>query len=219
MKFSKSEKVLIVILLVLLIFFGGGALLIYPQFLTITSKTTEFILKSQEKVTVTNKLARLPTLDEKLKTAYDESLTASKRFFTQMPPTDVERLITGFVVSHNAVLDSITVNAAEIAALDTYTYQYTGIEYPVFGKATAGSSAAAAPAPTQTAQDIAKTSVSVSFGCDYSDLKNILDEIYAQERTLYISSCSVSEIQNGFVKCAMVIDLYSVNKIPEPAYD
>lgn len=221
-KLNKHERILIITMLTIIIWAAGIMLVIKPNIEKSTEVSERLSSIEQEKKDLETKLASEEQLKENIKTSRKELYDTLKNFFPTTANYDVDQYLAKLWQGNGLSIKNVSISGPMATVLDYYSYQETRLSYPLGdyaktqreGKSfnTAAQAETTGTTETKTAELCEITSVTLSVSGTQEQVRNLINALNHDEKTLLVKSVNASSDDAGIWTANIVVDFIAVDK-------
>ena len=219
-RLSKQERILIISLLTIVIWAAGIMLVIKPNIEKNSEVKERLKTAEQQKQDLELKLASEDELKANIVKTKGEVYETLKNFFPATPNYDADQYIAKLWQGNGLTIQNVAITDPTATTLDYYSYLKQDISYPLgdYAKSQRSGSPVGALATsdeveteTKTAESCEIASVSVTVQGSQEQIRNFVNAINNDEKTLLVKTVSAAEA-SGTWNATIGIDFIAVDK-------
>lgn len=218
----------------------GIMFLIKPSFIAMNEKQEILTEKIAEKQDVEEKIKSGSALKTKINRAKRESKETAEKFFPHTKDFEADKYVYKILNDKKLDISSLNISILDIHELEIYEYQPNILSYPIIDYIN-GSAAHSAgkqndeeednqdaqenndsenaetadKEPETNSETVAKISCEVNFEGKYKEVKEILDTIAKDEKTIYTQKYSIVEKEKDKFAGTIIVDFYCIEQVEE----
>lgn len=235
---SYRDKIILLVIIVIAIFLVGVFVFIKPTSEKISSNKMELETVKAEQERIENVIAEIPSIEENIKTEYNNAKELSNGFAQHRETYDAEISLQELFNTNAVNINSITAEPAAAEDIEFYYYTPNVVTYPLFEAADINGNLAEATSEKLKAstvfsnvevQQVEAYSLTISFNGQKEGINNLLNGIKDLGENVLVTNLTIDDYTFGEAQTdatlkgtssgSMIVKFYVLEPLAEPSFD